>query len=297
MKIVLVRSVIYPKNMSEPMRKPSEHHENKSKRKNKRRSRRKSKHRSVTKQQQTNAVGYSPLSGVIKQQKSGRRQRQRMLRPTAHSHCDNGMSASVHNAVSVWSKIYETAIRWHCQHQNNYWRNLAEQRECEIERWRTAYAAIVAPPATEPLTADEACNVSEISTHVDSLELEAEIPVITESPRTFVSPSMPMGGDENRPAYTSPQLMVMRERRKRRKRFKRGAPLKVASGEANDNSMIIDQSYVDFLVVTHRHRADLARRRAAAEHTDTDVIAGASATTVDAQPQEDFTNNSELSST
>lgn len=48
-------------------------------------------------------------------------------------------SSATQNQMAVakmWTKSYETIMRWQCQHQIEYWKNLAVNRNVEIRRLR-----------------------------------------------------------------------------------------------------------------------------------------------------------------
>lgn len=128
--------------------------------------------------------------------------------------CDNrntlgAISKSVRSAATAWNNIYASAVRWHCQHQNNYWRNLAEEREREIECLR------------------------------DALTRATRIPPAASMDR-------------------------------KTKRLSKRRPM--AQGLRNDDSTeMIDQSYVDFLIVTQRHKAKLAMTEETGSSNDDSV--------------------------
>lgn len=71
--------------------------------------------------------------------------RQRNSRQHRRKKCDTHKNSNTHDpssfthssAVVVWRKTYETMVKWHQEHQMNYWRGLAERRKVEIDNMRT----------------------------------------------------------------------------------------------------------------------------------------------------------------
>lgn len=171
-------------------------HENKSKLKNKKRCRRKRKHQNVPTKPHQHHAKSTPSTQIQRTQTIAHSSQQQLYTHPPPSTGNGGTMKNVPNvqtAVSLWQKMYKSTVRWHYEHQNNYWRNLAEQRKREIDALQSALTQ----------------------------GLSAETPI----------------GSKNR--------------RKSR----------MAKNKVEEDIISIDQSYVDFLVVTHRHQAELAQNK------------------------------------
>lgn len=44
------------------------------------------------------------------------------------------------NAQNMWTRTYQNIVRWHCQHQSNYWRNRALELQIENARLKRRLA-------------------------------------------------------------------------------------------------------------------------------------------------------------
>lgn len=179
-------------------------HENKSKLKNKKRCRRKRKHQNVPTRAHQHHDKPSSSTQIQRTQTIAHSSQHQLMHPPPPIRNGGTMKnvPNVQSAVSLWQKMYKSTVRWHCEHQNNYWRNLAEQRKREIDALQTA---LTKGPS-------------------------AKIPI---GP---IDPIDPIG------------------RMNRRKS-------KMARSKGEVDNITVDQSYVDFLVVTHRHQAELAQNK------------------------------------
>jgi len=201
--------------------------ESKVKKKNKKKRRRKRKQNGVPNHHQDTIHHHHHIADAHNSLPNSVRVRGRGRAP-----CDTVTLKSVLSAAAIWRNMYETTVRWHCQHQNNYWRNLAEQRKREIHRLRDALAPVSWRRRGGAGTA--AKTKSTVAT------------MVTEATTKSASPS---------PSSSSSSASSTNNMPSGRK-TKRKNEMGIAQGK--EDTMIIDQSYVDFMMVTQRHRADLA---------------------------------------
>lgn len=100
---------------------PSEN-KSKSKKKIKRHRRRRKNHQ----QQQLKANSSS------NHHNSNSKQHKRKKHDTSENSNTHDLTFTHSSAASIWRKMYETTIKWHQEHQMNYWRHLAERRRTEL---------------------------------------------------------------------------------------------------------------------------------------------------------------------
>lgn len=206
--------------MPEPHIKPS-NHGTKIKNKNKKKRRRKRKHNGVPNPHQDTILHHQHILEAHKSLTG---------RVRARAPCDTVTLNSVHNATAIWRNMYETTVRWQSEHQNNYWRNLAEQRKREIHRLRDALATV------RWRRRSGADAPAKIESNGTAMVTETTTKSASPSPSSSWSSST-----KNQPSG---------------RKTKRKNEMGIADGK--DETLIIDQSYVDFMMVTQRHRADLA---------------------------------------
>ncbi|XP_055639387.1 uncharacterized protein LOC129777245 [Toxorhynchites rutilus septentrionalis] len=60
------------------------------------------------------------------------------VRPAAS--CPIPSVPAMKNAHNLWTRTYQNIVRWHCQHQSNYWRNRAFELRAENARLRRRLA-------------------------------------------------------------------------------------------------------------------------------------------------------------
>lgn len=103
-------------------------HENKlkSNNKKKKRYRRRRKHHNHHHHQQK-------LHTMDHRHQSTHQQHHRQKHETNRMHLIHQPSST---AIAIWRNIYETTVKWHHEHQMNYWRNLAERRKMEMEKMK-----------------------------------------------------------------------------------------------------------------------------------------------------------------
>ncbi|XP_055849780.1 uncharacterized protein LOC129914509 [Episyrphus balteatus] len=93
----------------------------------------------------TNVPKSKTKSRINKRQRNRRRNKQKQLTNAIQQNKTQSQTRQTEfsfsqsaqkNGSEVWSAAYENAVRWHGEHQNNFWRHAAEQLENENQMLR-----------------------------------------------------------------------------------------------------------------------------------------------------------------